>query len=91
MHRLPLLVLLFGCGNAAEDSTCRDLCIELVTNCEYAAFPSVESCQQGCEYNAVQGADIEGQSECVIAAECDTFAIVECEHVFGLEAATEPQ
>ena len=67
---------------------CQDLCIELVTTCQYAAFPSLESCVQGCSYNAAEGADIAGEEACVSAAECDTFAIIECEHEYGLEQAT---
>lgn len=84
---LPLLSALFGCP-APQSSICQDLCVELVTNCEYAAFPSLESCLQGCEYNASQGVDVEAESACITDAACDTFAIIECEHTYGLEAVT---
>ncbi len=82
-HRLALatLAMLLACGNgASEESVCLDLCTELTTVCGYDAFPDITSCQQGCEWNAEGGADIVGQTACVQAAACDTFAIVECEH-----------
>jgi hypothetical protein len=88
MRSLALLLLLAGCP-ATEESVCSDLCVELVTHCEYAAFPSIESCNQGCNYAASEGADVEGEAGCVLAAECDTFEIIECEHAYGLEAAAE--
>jgi hypothetical protein len=84
---LPLFAWLVGC-QPAEQSICQDLCIELVTSCAYAAYPSVDSCMQGCGYAASQGVDVDAQAECVFAAECDTFTIIECEHEYGLEAAT---
>jgi hypothetical protein len=84
---LPLLAALLGCGSP-ETSICQDLCVELVSNCEYAAYPSLESCLQGCGYSASEGADVDAQAECILAAECDTFAIIECEHQYGVEAAT---
>ena len=84
---LPLLAFLAGC-RPAEQSVCQDLCIELVTTCAYAAYPSLDSCMQGCGYAASEGVDVEGEAECIFASECDTFAIIECEHEYGLEAAT---
>lgn len=73
------LALLAACGQY-EDSVCNQLCTELINQCGYEAFPSNDSCLQGCLYDADQGADIQGQLDCVEAAECDTFAIVECQH-----------
>lgn len=84
---LLVALALAGCGKS-EGSICTDLCVELVTNCEYAAFPSLESCQQGCEYNAGQGVDVQAEADCIESAACDTFAIIECEHAYGLEQAT---
>jgi hypothetical protein len=72
------LLVLWGCGN--EASTCQSICDELVTTCSYEAYPSYDSCLQGCEYDAEQGADVEAKQECVAGAECNTFVIVECEH-----------
>jgi hypothetical protein len=84
---LPALVALLapavGCKPDAT-SLCQDFCVELVSNCAYDAFPSIESCQQGCEYNASQGADVDAQYDCVVEAACDTFQIIECEHQYGL-------
>ena len=74
----------FGC-NETEETVCDTLCRELVQSCGYAAYPDLESCRQGCEYASEQGADIVGQQQCIVDAACDTFAIVECEHVYGVE------
>jgi hypothetical protein len=73
-------LLLVSCKQAV---ICEDLCRDLVVDCNYAAFPSLQSCEEGCAYNEKQGADIEGQLSCVEKANCDTFLIVECEHRFG--------
>lgn len=65
---------------------CSALCRELATECDYAAYPSFSSCVEGCEYAQYErGADIPAQTECVRAADCDTFAIVECEHAYGAQ------
>lgn len=82
---LGVLALAAGCGQQAVESDCQDLCQELVHTCDLGAFPDHGSCVQGCEYNASEGADIRGQLDCVEAAACDTFAIVECEHHYGVE------
>ena len=55
----------------------------LVVECEYGAFPSVDSCMSGCGYNFSEGADIESQLACVERAGCDTFTILECENAYG--------
>jgi hypothetical protein len=78
------LIALVGC-NETEETVCDGLCRELVQSCSYAAYPSIESCRQGCEYASELGADITAEKECIIEAECDTFAIVECEHVYGAQ------
>ena len=78
------VIALIGC-NETEESVCDGLCRELVSSCGYAAYPSIESCRQGCEYSSELGADITAEKECIIEAECDTFAIVECEHAYGAQ------
>jgi len=70
-------------GGGVEASPCIDLCEVLVVDCRYAAFPDEESCLQGCGYNETEGADIDGQLQCVEEASCDTFDIVECENNHG--------
>ncbi|HHO49447.1 MAG TPA: hypothetical protein ENK18_00915 [Deltaproteobacteria bacterium] len=81
---LPFLSL--SCGGAEGDSSdCTALCGELVTICAYEAFPSLDSCMQGCLYNEERGALIDLQLDCVQVAQCDTFSIVECEHVYGID------
>lgn len=82
------LWLLIGC--TAEEASnvpqvCQDLCTELAIECGYAAYPSYDSCTQGCVYNRSEGADVDGELACVTAAACNTFAIVECEHAHGLQ------
>lgn len=75
---------LAGCATGAQ-TVCDELCNQLVEVCAIPAFPSIESCLQGCGYDADQGADVEGELACVEKAACDEFAIVECEHQYGLE------
>ncbi len=84
---LPLASLL--CLAACEDeggpgTMCDDICDVLVQPCEYTAFPTVASCEQGCAYSKSEGADIEGYLACVQEAKCDTFAVVECERSHGI-------
>lgn len=75
---------LTGCSTSEDQyGTCKDMCNELVGMCDYAAFPSYDSCLEGCAYNEEQGGDVEGQNECIQTAECDTFAIIECENQYG--------
>ena len=77
-----LLLTALGCSNKEEDdASCAALCSILVQDCAFAAYPSVESCTEGCLYSQEQGADVEDQLECIEDAdECDQFAIAECEH-----------
>jgi hypothetical protein len=79
--------LLLGACNpeTRAEGICDDLCRELVQGCDYAAFPSLDSCRQGCAWNKEEGADIQAEYDCVTEASCDTFAIVECEHAYGIE------
>jgi hypothetical protein len=68
-----------ACAGGAT-SSCEELCSILVVECKYSAFPSKDSCLEGCAYNEEEGTDIEGQLACVQEASCDTFEILECEH-----------
>lgn len=79
------LSLTVACATEQEKTVCQKMCSDLVSTCEYDAFPDTTSCVQGCEYNAEAGADVGGQQLCVEAAECDTFAILECELEFGVD------
>lgn len=80
---LVVLPFLAACTNF-EQGPCYDLCSELQGECGYAAFPTFDSCYQGCLYNeAERGADIGAELACVNAAECNTFDIMECEHTHG--------
>ena len=80
------LLLLIGCDsqkNTSQYGICADVCEELYQSCSYAAYPSYDSCLAGCAYNEEEGADMESQLSCFQEAECDTFAIIECENQFG--------
>ena len=87
MRALPIVgtLILTACASQAAPSVCQDLCTNLYSTCGYEAYPTLDSCLQGCEYNAEQGADVGGQLLCIESANCDTFAILECEHAYGLD------
>jgi hypothetical protein len=79
-----LSMFVAGCDtSAAEDETCAAMCQELVETCEFAAYPSYESCMQGCAYARKEGGDMERESACILKAECDEFAVIDCEHAYG--------
>jgi hypothetical protein len=71
------LLLALACKT---EGPCADVCDLLVMDCDYTAYPTRESCMQGCSYDESKGADIEKRLECLSAAECDTFEVIECEH-----------
>ncbi len=71
-----------ACTPEAEQSTCDQVCEELVMTCEYAAFPDYASCQEGCLYNEERGVNTRGQLKCFTDAQCNTFAVLECEHQY---------
>ncbi|MBM4365387.1 MAG: hypothetical protein FJ102_04180 [Deltaproteobacteria bacterium] len=81
MRFLPLC-LFVACLPEVEETTCDQLCEELVMTCEYAAFPDFQSCQKGCLYDEEQGANTDGMLRCVSEAECSTFDVLECEHQY---------
>ncbi len=83
---LPALLFLGpGCWSEEDvDQTCDSLCTLLVQECGYGAFPSRDSCTQGCLFSQEQGADVAAQLECIEEADgCDTFALAECEHAYS--------
>ena len=79
------LVFMAGCQQQQENETCAAICDELVNNCNYEAYPTRDSCMQGCLYKTEQGAKMTRAESCVLAAECDTFEIIECEHAEGVD------
>lgn len=86
---LPRLLLAASLGVACQQATpetaCDTVCTELVSVCKLAAYPSLESCVQGCAFEAELGVDVAAQGACIADAECNTFAIVECDHAFASE------
>lgn len=86
MRPLLLLLAATACGNGSSGTVtgpCKDLCTALVEDCGYAAYPSFDSCAQGCLYTGDEGADLTGEATCVQDAACDTFAILECQNAYG--------
>lgn len=75
-----LVLLAAGCS---KELPCESLCQTLVMDCEYAAYPSLDSCVEGCLYDQDQGADIVGETECMDAAQCDPIGVVECAREFN--------
>ena len=84
-----ILYLLLGCMPEVGKEECEELCDQLVQECEYGAYPTYESCEQGCVYEESQGGDTRGLLQCMNKAGCDTFAIIECEHTFGVGTESE--
>ena len=81
--RIPFLLvsaLLVACH---KDTPCETLCHTLVMTCDYAAYPTVDSCIEGCLYDEDQGADIEGEMECIEETSCDPIGTVECARKFN--------
>lgn len=81
---VSLLGLVAGCTTAPDtDEVCDRMCTELVMTCEFAAYPSFDSCMAGCAYSREEGADVDHESVCITQAGCDEAAIIECEHSWG--------
>ena len=86
MRTVWLLLALAACSRKTPQAkACEDLCFELVSHCAYDAFPDYDSCMQGCLYDSGQGGDPVSELPCIQAANCDEFAVVECEHEFGAD------
>ena len=79
-----LAALMSGCAvSAPVPPACTDLCGTLVTTCAVSAFPSVTSCLDGCVLWDGQGADLDAYATCAAAADCDSNALITCEHEHG--------
>jgi hypothetical protein len=65
------------------------LCQELVQTCDYSAYPTFSSCEEGCLYYQDEGADIEAQLTCIQESECNEFDVIECEHAHGVDNESE--
>lgn len=89
---LAMLATSVACVGTGEQSDCSKMCDTLMRDCTYEAYPTTESCLQGCQYNADNGGDVAGQKACLDEAtaddSCDTFAVIECENAYG--ATGEP-
>ena len=78
-------LLALGC-TTQEYAACDDMCTELVRECSFDAFPTTESCMTGCADEMANGSDVEGKKECILDADCDTFAIIECQNNYGSDS-----
>jgi hypothetical protein len=84
-----VLGLVFGCAEPVEDdeyAACVSLCDELVETCSYSAYPTTESCMAGCAEQVEDEVELFELEACILDAECDTFAIIECQNQFGVES-----
>ncbi len=81
------LLLLAGCAQQVASTSCDFTCNELVTTCAYPAFPTRDTCLQGCAYWEESGVNVDSYLACVQDAACNTFQILECEHEFGVSSA----
>lgn len=77
---MMLLFTLLGCASGGNEDVCADICMELTVNCAYEAYPNYGSCEQGCLFEADKGEDMAAELECLQEAECDTFAVIDCEN-----------
>lgn len=90
MKKILSILLLTSCNTqSGPASPCYNLCQELVQTCSYSAYPSFSSCEEGCLYYQEEGADIEGQLSCIQEAQCDEFAVIECENEYGVNNESE--
>ena len=88
LHWLLALVFplaLVCCAVPPPPESCEDACQDLVLQCGFAAFPSNLSCTEGCLYESSEGGQVATLQECIEAADCDLFAIIECQNAFGAE------
>ena len=89
------LSILLACVEEGEevDPTCKSICDTLVYACDYAAFPTYDSCVEGCLFSGKEGGDNAEYESCLEGAvennnECDTFKVVECENAYGIESGS---
>ena len=45
------LWMFIGCQPTPEYGICEDICKEVYSTCQFAAYPSFDSCLEGCFYN----------------------------------------
>lgn len=76
------LLWLLACASP-EEKACTAMCEQLVYDCDYQAYPSLASCEQGCAYEVGLGVDVFAEQECLETAACDTFEVLNCVNRFG--------
>ena len=74
-----------ACAGPPPAKGCEETCTELVGECSYAAFPSHQSCVEGCLVDAEVGAPVSTLQDCVSDSACDPFRLLECSRAFGGE------
>jgi hypothetical protein len=78
-----LALVLAGCPGPSASAVCDEVCEQLMAECGYAAFPDVASCQQGCRYDAAEGAEVHALQGCLVEAGCDTPSVLGCARAYG--------
>ncbi|MGB0639333.1 MAG: hypothetical protein ACPGTU_08375 [Myxococcota bacterium] len=82
---LVAALLLWGCAEKDTADSCEQVCMMLVDECGYDAFPSYSSCEQGCLYEAGEGMNADGYLDCISTVEeCDTYGVVRCDNAHGI-------
>ena len=77
MRTSALLFGLLACAGP-ETLSCERTCRTLVRDCDFAAFPNLDSCIDGCSADAAAGAHVDRFDACVLEASCDTLAVMSC-------------
>ena len=89
MIRYMMLLGFISCATSSTvgDTPCEELCVELVNQCAFSAYPDYNSCLEGCVYNETEeDQQTDEMLECVATASCNEFDILECEHQHGAES-----
>lgn len=80
-----LLIPALAACRVQSNQACDRICENLVRECDFAAFPNLESCVQGCRNDVELGAQVLTLEACVQDARCDPFTVLRCDLVFGEE------
>ena len=78
-------------GDATGWDGCADICNELVSICSYDAYPTEESCIEGCAFEDDQGGRMGDLGRCIDDAGCDTFEILACQRAHGWTATGDDE
>ena len=80
-----------GRGERPVWDGCEEVCNELVSICSYDAYPTEDSCVEGCTFEDDQGGEMDDLAECIGDANCDTFELLACQRAFGWASVEEEE